>query len=127
MRRTIPTTPTTRVSSFRCAPATLAAFEPADAAAALGGRRGDPNAGIPSRDGAIVAHASRFGVTPNVRAELAAKDAAFRKSKLRFTKIKILREDIYNEAYKRQTLDPNEIARLYRNSGIATPTAPPSN
>jgi hypothetical protein len=99
----------------------------ADAAAALGGRRGDPNAGVPSRDRAIVAYASRFGVTPNVRAELAAKDAAFRKSKRRFTKVKIVREDMYNEAYKRQTLDPNEIARLYRNSGISTPTASPSN
>ena len=98
-----------------------------DAVAALGGRRGNPNGSIPARDGAIVQHASRFGVTPNVRAELAAKDAAFRKSKIRFTQFRIVKDDLYGEAYKGQALDPNEIVRLYRKSGIATPTAPLSN
>ncbi|MDB0052249.1 DUF3035 domain-containing protein [Ascidiaceihabitans sp.] len=98
-----------------------------DAVAALGGRRDNPNGSIPVRDGAIVQHASRFGVTPNIRAELAAKDAAFRKSKILFTQFRIVKDDLYSEVYKGQSLDPNEIAGLYRKSGIATPTAPLSN
>lgn len=98
-----------------------------DAVAALGGRRGNPNGSIPMRDGAIVQYASRFGVTPNIRVELAAKDAAFRKSRILFTQFRIGKGDLYSEVYKGQALDPNEIARLYRKSGIATPTAPLSN
>lgn len=99
----------------------------ADGIASLGGRRGDPNVGIPARDGTVVQHASRFGVTPNVRAALAAEDAAFRKRKARFTQIRITPVDRYNQAYKRLALDPNAVARQYRRRGIATPSAPPSN
>jgi hypothetical protein len=99
----------------------------ADGVAALGGRLGDPNAGIPSRDGAIVQHSSRFGVAPNIRTQLATEDEAFRKRKARFTQIKLVSVDRYNEAYKRQAIDANAVARQLRRSGIATPTAPPSN
>lgn len=99
----------------------------ADGVAALGGRLGDPNAGVPSRDGAIVQHASRFGVEPDVRASLAAEDALFRKRKARLTQIRIVAVDRYNQAYKRSALDAQEVARQYRRSGIATPSAPPLN
>jgi hypothetical protein len=99
----------------------------ADGTAALGGRRGDPNASIPARDGAIVQHASRFGVSQNVRLELAAEDAKFRKRKARFTQIRLVPIDRYNQAYKRLALDPNAVARQYRRRGVATPSAPPPN
>lgn len=99
----------------------------ADAALAFGGRRGDPNAGIPVRDGAVVKHASRFGVEANVRSSLAAEDEAFRKRKSRFTQIRISKVDRYNEAYRRLALNPNLVAREFRRRGIATPSAPPSN
>lgn len=96
-------------------------------AAALGGRRGDPNAAIPSRDGAVVQHASRFGVTQNVRGALATEDEAFRKRKARFTQIRLVPIDRYNQAYKRSALDADAVALQYRRSGIATPSAPPLN
>jgi hypothetical protein len=99
----------------------------AEGAAALGGRRGDPNAAVPSRDGAVVQHASRFGVTQNVRSALATEDEAFRKRKARFTQIRLVPIDRYNEAYKRSALDPEKVARQYRRNGIATPSAPPLN
>lgn len=99
----------------------------ADAAAALGGRRGDPNGAIPGRDGAVVQHASRFGVETNVRGALAAEDEKFRKRKARFTQIRLVPIDRYNEAYKRFALDPQKVAREYRRAGIATPSAPPLN
>jgi hypothetical protein len=58
---------------------------------------------------------------------LATEDEAFRKRKARFTQIKLVSVDRYNEAYKRQAIDANAVARQLRRSGIATPTAPPSN
>jgi len=98
-----------------------------DAVVALGGLIGEPNVNLPALDGTLIQYVSRFGVIPDVRALLAAKDAAFRKSAIRFTQFRILKDDLYGEIYRRETLDPNKIARLYRSNGIATPTAPPSN
>jgi hypothetical protein len=95
--------------------------------AALGGRRGDPNGAVPSLDGAVVQHASRFGVTQDVRGVLATEDAAFRTRKARFTQIRLVPVDRYGQAYKRLALDPDAVARQYRRSGIATPSAPPRN
>ena len=40
---------------------------------AFGGRPEAANAGIPASDGALVQHASRNGVDPNIRADLAAR------------------------------------------------------
>lgn len=94
---------------------------------ALGGRLGDPDGAVPARDGAVVQHASRFGVSKDVRSALATEDEAFRKRKARFTQIRLVPIDRYNQAYKRLALDPEEVARQYRLRGIATPTAPPLN
>ena len=99
----------------------------ADGTIALGGRRGNPNASIPSNDSAVVQHASRFGVSANVRGELAVEDELFRKRKARFTQIRIVPTDRYKEAYKRFALDAALVARQYRRRGVATPSAPPLN
>lgn len=98
-----------------------------DAASVLGGQRGNPNAAVPARDGAIVQHASRFGLVPNVRAALASDDELFRKRKARFTQLKLVPVDRYNEAYRREALDAEATARFFRRRGIATPSAPPLN
>ena len=93
---------------------------------AFGGRPQALEGGIDSRDGALVTHASRMGVAPAIRAELAETDAAFRKRKARFTQIKIVPTDRYDQAYKRQILDaPREAAR-WRRAGARTPSAPPA-
>lgn len=99
----------------------------ADGTTAFGGRP-EPEAGpIPASDGALVQHASRMGVSPNIRATLAEQDADFRRRQARFTQIRIVPVDRYYQAYRRQTLDaPTEAAR-WRRAGARTPSSPPAN
>ncbi|WP_299619810.1 DUF3035 domain-containing protein [uncultured Tateyamaria sp.] len=96
-----------------------------ESVAQLGGQRGSPNAPIPGRDAALVNHANRFGVDPNIRGELAAADEQFRKRQSRLTQIRLFSEDLYNRAYRREALDARATARAFRRAGIPTPTAPP--
>ena len=96
-----------------------------DAIVALGGRPTDPNAGVPGADGALVTAASRFGVTPSIRSELAAEDEEFRRRQARFTQIRLFPQDRYNDAYRGQALDPDETAELWRQAGARTPSFPP--
>lgn len=96
-----------------------------DAAVALGGRQQDPNAAVPASDGALVSAASRFGVESNIRGELAAEDAEFRRKKSRFTNIRLFPENLYNDVYRSQALDPAETADAWRRAGAQTPSYPP--
>ncbi|MDQ2089514.1 DUF3035 domain-containing protein [Marimonas arenosa] len=97
-----------------------------DGVAALGGKPARlQDTGVPRSDTALVAHASRNGVDPNVRAELAAADEDFRRRKSRFTRIRIVRQDLYNQVYKRETLNARREWNRYRRAGARTPTAPP--
>lgn len=101
----------------------------ADGIAALGGNpaRLKP-AGIPGADSALVRHAGRNGLDPNIRETLAAQDEDFRRRKSRFTKFRIARQDLYNKVYRRQTLNARgEMNRYRRSTGVRTPTAPPAN
>ena len=92
---------------------------------AFGGRPSDPNAGIPASDGALVQHASRRGVDPNIRSELAEADAKFRKRKGRLTQIRLVPVDRYDQAYRRQALDAHTEAAKWRRAGARTPSSPP--
>lgn len=93
---------------------------------AFGGNPAAANAGIPASDGALVRHASRLGVAPNIREDLAERDALFRKRKARFTQFRIVPVDRYNQAYRREALDPNSEARRWRRAGARTPSSPPA-
>lgn len=97
------------------------------AVVALGGRPSDANAAIPASDGALVSAASRFGVTPGIREELASIDAEFRRKQARFTQYRLFPEDRYNEAYSRETLDARAQAEGWRRAGAQTPSFPPQN
>ncbi len=98
----------------------------ADGVRAFGGNPARlENSGVPASDGALVRAASRNGVDPNVRAELAAQDEEFRRRKSRFTKLRIAKQDLYDDVYKRETLDPHRELNRYRAAGARTPTAPP--
>ncbi len=101
----------------------------ADAVEALGGRPSalDPTGGIPASDGALVASASRYGVPPNTRQELAEQDAEFRKRQARWSGFKLFPVDRYSQAYRRQSIDPYPINETFRRSGRETPTAPASD
>lgn len=98
-----------------------------EAVIAFGGRPQAEGGEIPASDGALVQHASRLGVQPNVREELATADAKFRKRKQRFTGIRIVPVDRYNQAYRRQSLDQNAEARRWRRAGARTPAAAPTH
>ncbi len=98
----------------------------ADAAAALGGRATSPSGPIPSSDAGIVAYAGRSGVDPAIRAKLASEDEAFRKRQGRFSQIRIFPEDLYDRAYRRQSLDAFATADRFRKAGIPVPAAPPA-
>ncbi len=99
----------------------------ADATNALGGNAARLEGGIPASDGALVTAASRFGVEPNVRENLADADARFRKRKARFTQIRLFPTDRYAQAYKREAIDPFAETERFRRVGIQTPTSPPKN
>lgn len=99
----------------------------AEAAVALGGRVPDANAPIPASDGALVTAASRFGVQPNIRAALATEDAEFRRRQSRFTNIRLFQENLYNDVYRSQSLDPQETAQAWRRAGARTPSFPPED
>lgn len=99
----------------------------AEGTKALGGNVGDPNGPVPARDGALVQHASRLGVSPDIRETLAQTDADFRRRKARFTQYRIIPVDRYNQAYRRQALDAAAEQNRWRNAGARTPSAPPSN
>lgn len=96
----------------------------ADAAAALGGTLRDP--GIPAGDGGLVSFASRFGVDPNIRAELFAADEQFRDRRGRLRFLGLGRGDRYFSAYARQTLDAQAELARFRRAGVSVPTAPPN-
>jgi hypothetical protein len=97
----------------------------ADAIAALGGSAAAQVAGgIPANDAALVAQASRYGVEPAIRAELAAADAARLDRARRSNVFNPLGRDRYFPAYARQALDASaELGRL-RALGVAVPNVP---
>lgn len=98
----------------------------ADAVAALGGNpaRLQSGLGVPASDSALIARASRYGRDGQIRQTLAAEDLEVRKTRSRFT-WSIVPKDKYDEAYKRQALDPYSWLTRYRQAGARTPSAPP--
>lgn len=99
----------------------------ADAVAALGGNPAalSPNAPVPAADSALVAQASRYGVPANIRTALAESDAEFRKRMARSGRIRLFPVDRYEQAYRREKLDPFRQNDAFRKAGAQTPTAPP--
>lgn len=94
----------------------------ADAMAALGGRDGAGPAG----DAALIAHVSRNGADPAIRATLATEDADFRRRAAALSGANPFgRADPYFPAYARQALDAYAELWRFRNLGVAVPSAPP--
>ena len=94
-----------------------------DVAAALGG-----NAGVLSRrssDGALLAHATRFGVSPGIRATLAAEDEQFRSENQGLFLERLFNVNVYFRAYEFMELDQYAELERLRRAGIRTPAVPP--
>lgn len=94
----------------------------ADAYAALGGREGGGSS--PAADSALIAHASRKGVDPNVRETMAEDDADFRRRRGRFTNIKLFKVDRYSDVYRGQATNQKRENERFRRRGVKTPSAP---
>lgn len=93
---------------------------------ALGGRPVVQDSAIPASDGALVNAATRYGVQPTIRSELAAEDAEFRRKRGRLTQFKIFPENEYADVYRPQALDPRDTADAWRRAGAQTPSFPPN-
>lgn len=94
-----------------------------DVAAALGG-----NAGVLSRasnDGALLSHATRFGVNPQIRPELAAVDAEFRRNNRGLFLERLFDVNVYFQAYDFMSLDQHRELERLRRAGVRTPAVPP--
>ncbi len=98
-----------------------------DAVAALGGRPSalDETVGASAADAGLVHYVSRFGVPAGIRETVAGEDETFRKRRGRFLNIKLVKQDRYNDVYKRHTLDQNKELWRWRRAGALTPSAPP--
>jgi len=94
----------------------------ADTYAALGGRAGGGSS--PATDSALIAHASRKGVAPNVRETMAEEDADFRRRRGRFTHIKLFKVDRYSDVYRGQGTNQKQENERFRRAGVKTPSAP---
>ena len=97
-----------------------------DAVVALGGRPQAEGGNPSASDGALVNYTRRNGVPADIRTTLATEDKEFRTKQSRFTKLRIVRVDRYNEAYRRQTLNSGREAERYRAAGAMTPSSPPT-
>lgn len=94
-----------------------------DAVSALGGRV--QSGGVPASDGALVTYASRRGVDPQIRSELASADRAFRDRRSRVRVPFTRRASRYYSAYAGQSLDAYAELERFRAAGVRVPTAPP--
>ncbi|MEO0917644.1 MAG: DUF3035 domain-containing protein, partial [Pseudomonadota bacterium] len=78
-----------------------------------------------STDGALIAYSGRFGVDPEIRAELAADDLEFRRRNDGRLLERLFDVNVYFRAYESLSLDQyRELERL-RRAGIRTSAVPP--
>ena len=64
-------------------------------------------------------------IPANTRVALAEEDAKFRKRQSRMTRIRLFPVDRYQQAYRKQSLDPFAQTDLFRTRNAGTPTSPP--
>ncbi|TQS71366.1 DUF3035 domain-containing protein [Rhodobacteraceae bacterium] len=98
----------------------------ADAVAALGGNPASLQRTGRITDTALVAYASRAGVDPSIRAELAASDLEYRKNNKGRLLDRAFGKSVYSQAYGPMSLDQSAELERWRRAGAKTPSAPPS-
>lgn len=94
----------------------------ADAVAALGGNPARINGPV---SGSVVTYASRYGVNPDIRDQLAAEDLEFRRDNNGRILERIFNVNVYFDAYASQSLDQHAELNRFRTAGIKTVSAPP--
>ena len=97
----------------------------ADAVVALGGTPREPTGAVPAADGALFAHASRFGLAADIRAVLAAEDLDYRRRNDGRLLERLFNVNVYYKAYAPMSLDQQAELWRWRKAGARTPAAPP--
>lgn len=97
----------------------------AEAIAALGGDRGAIAGPSPSADAALLANASRFGVDPNIRAELAFDHQDYMQQRRGFLRRPTSSPEEYLDAYDFMALDQATMHHLARRVGTRVVGAQP--
>ena len=98
----------------------------ADAVAALGGNPAAlSRTGVPAADGALFAQATRYGVSPAIRPELAAADLEYRRANDGRLLERVFNVNVYFRAYEPMSLDQHAELERWRLLGVRTPSAPP--
>lgn len=100
----------------------------ADAIAALGGNPAAAVArggGVPAADGALLAQAGRYGVTPGIRQTLAAEDLEFRRQNDGRLLERLFNANVYFSAYRPFALDQQRELERWRAAGARNVSAPP--
>ena len=99
----------------------------ADAVKALGGNpKHLTRDGIPRGDQGVVAAASRYGVSSNIRGVLAEEDKEFRSKNRGRVLERLFGVTVYFSAYESQTLNRHNELKRMRRAGVRTPAAPPN-
>ena len=98
-----------------------------DASVALGGKpQARTGGGVPASDGALYAHASRFGVQSGIRQQLASEDLDWRRDNNGRILERLFHVNVYYKAYRKFWLDQQAELARWRAKGARTPSAPPS-
>lgn len=92
-----------------------------DAIAALGGKALGGGAG----DSALVAYATRAGVSTDIRSTLAIDDLQYRRTNNGRLLERWFKNNVYFKAYLPQSLDQQKELAKWRARGVGTPSAPP--
>ena len=95
----------------------------ADAVAALGGNRGA--LARASTDGGLIGYTTRYGVSPEIRSNLAAADLEFRQANRGLLLERLFNLNVYYESYEGQSLNAQRELERFRRAGVPTPAAPP--
>lgn len=99
----------------------LAGAKPrADVARALGGDLDRARGG----SGQLLAYATRFGIAPNIRADLAVEDLDRRRDNEGRLLERLFGVSAYFDAYDRFSLDKYAELERFRRAGVRTPSAP---
>ncbi|GAA0305236.1 DUF3035 domain-containing protein [Rhodovulum strictum] len=93
----------------------------ADAIAALGGNAARAVPG----DAGLMAHATRFGVSPTIRQTLAAEDLEYRRQNDGRLLERWFNVNVYYKAYRKQSLDQHAELERWRAAGARNVGAPP--
>lgn len=97
-----------------------------DAVAALGGNPAALNrSGVPAGDAALFSYATRYGVTPGIRSELASADLEYRRRNDGRLLERLFDVNVYFRAYEPLSLDQHAELERWRAAGARTPSAPP--